>query len=109
MTGVMAPHDLLPCPFCGKPTSCARVKNDPWQGGCSNPACFVQPSITDIDRASLVRRWNTRAAETELREALKDCVKRLRRCAENAGNAPFAVDGLCEQFERVASNTGGRG
>jgi hypothetical protein len=41
------------------------------------------------------------AAAPNLLEALKDCVHRLRRCAELHGNAPFAVDALCEQFESV--------
>lgn len=39
------------------------------------------------------------AAAPELYEALADCMKRLRACATNAGNADFAVDALCEQFE----------
>ena len=39
------------------------------------------------------------AAAPELYEALAGCVERLRRCATIAGNADFAVDALCEQFE----------
>ena len=35
----------------------------------------------------------------ELCDALEQCVKKLRRCAVYAGNAPFAVDAICEPFE----------
>jgi hypothetical protein len=52
--------ELEPCPWCNSSCSCARIKNEPWQGGCSNPDCQVRPHIEDDSRSRLIARWNTR-------------------------------------------------
>lgn len=39
------------------------------------------------------------AAAPELYEALEKCVGKLRKALTHAGNADFAVDACCEQFE----------
>jgi len=45
----------------------------------------------------------------DLHDALKDCVKRLRRCAALHGNADWAVDALCEPFETALAKAGSGG
>ncbi len=53
----------LPCPFCGSP---AEIEY--WHGGaptkrllsCSNPDCWVDPSVTGETRQEAIDRWNAR-------------------------------------------------
>jgi hypothetical protein len=59
---------------------------------CSSPGAEKSEARWPANRALI-------AAAPDLYEALTECVKRLRRCAMAGGNAPFAVDALCEQFE----------
>lgn len=52
----------LPCPFCGQLPTVQK-----WHGGgprktCVDCDCQAGPSVTAHDRATAVRRWNTRTA-----------------------------------------------
>lgn len=46
-------------------------------------------------------------AGPDLYEALKDCALRLRRAAELGGNARYAVEALCAQYEAVLAKARG--
>lgn len=70
-----------------------RVAAVTFKGKAKRGETYRAPDPIGMARARLI------AAAPELYSALTDCVKRLRSCATHAGNAPFAVDALCDQFE----------
>lgn len=47
------------------------------------------------------------AAAPELYEALGTAVMKLRKCMEFAGNADFAIDACCEQFDAALAKARG--
>lgn len=86
----MASHDLLPkgCPACGEPP---LVHTEPGRTRivCANPACPFDMVCVDAyqdgarkAKAEALAKWNTRAAETELREALKEQQQRINRLTD---------------------------
>ena len=60
-TGVDAP---LNCPYCGGSASlfASSDHSTAWEGGCSNEACEVQPSVWKASKAEAIAAWNRRAA-----------------------------------------------
>lgn len=72
-----------------------------WGAKPETRVCFLTSDGPTKANARLI------AAAPDLLEALTDCVKRLRSCAKLHGNADFAVDGLCGQFEEVIAKATG--
>lgn len=69
---------------------------------------LAQDCIAVLERAIEAARNSNQDAENFvvmaanaawLYEALTDCVRRLRSCAEIAGNADWAIDVMCERFD----------
>jgi len=60
-TGEEAP---LNCPYCGGSASlfASSDHSTAWEGGCSNEACEVQPSVWKASKAEAIAAWNRRAA-----------------------------------------------
>ncbi len=60
----MTDEVLLPCPFCGKPTSIIVTvdidRSTGYHVGCTNARCSVEPEVGDRDKSEAIRLWNTR-------------------------------------------------
>lgn len=68
---------------------------------------LLEGGLVLADDAENAANANLIAAAPALYEALERCVMKLRRCATNAGNADFAVDAVCEEFEAALKQARG--
>jgi hypothetical protein len=69
-------------------------------GGHVDPQ-FALPEDEQLANGQLM------ASAPALYAALERCVAKLRRCAESAGNADFAVNAVCAPFETVLAEARG--
>jgi hypothetical protein len=69
-------------------------------GGHCDPQFAIDDAIIEAN-ARLI------AAAPELYGALEMATRKLRKCMELAGNAGFAIDACCEQFDAVLAKARG--
>lgn len=85
----MASHDLKRCPICGQAPVVTKYTRY-WTFLCERAGHhFVE--ATGRTRKATAAIWNTRAAETELREALKAVIEDIRIYHDHTGRGEDAV------------------